>query len=215
MATDNQLGEFWESSFKDKQLMWGEVPTNSAKVAADEFAKDRIKNVLIPGIGYGRNAKPFLEKGMEVSGIEISATALQLNKQLLGSKLKELFLGSTDEMPFSTGTYGGIFCYSLIHLLEEKARTRLIQNCYNQLSSGGQMVFVMVSKNFPSFGKGKQLGKNTFETAPGLQLYFYDKASILKDFEKYGLTTIREIAEGKNAKDSSLAPEYWYINCTK
>ena len=38
MAADNQLADFWESSFKDKLLMWGEAPTNSAKLAADEFA---------------------------------------------------------------------------------------------------------------------------------------------------------------------------------
>ena len=152
---------------------------------------------------------------MEVSGIEISKAALQLNNQLFGNKIKERFLGSTQDMPFSGATYGGIFCYSLIHLLDENSRKQLIQNCYNQLSPGGQMVFVMVSKKFPSFGKGKQLSENRFETMPGVQLYFYDKNSIKVDFENFGLKSVREIAEGNNAMDSSRPPEYWYVNCKK
>jgi len=40
-----------------------------------------LKNILIPGIGYGRNARIFLEQGMAVTGIEsfIVSARVQMN----------------------------------------------------------------------------------------------------------------------------------------
>ncbi|MCB0641779.1 MAG: SAM-dependent methyltransferase, partial [Phaeodactylibacter sp.] len=64
--------EFWESSFKARQTMWGFTPADSALAAADFFQKEGLQDVLIPGFGYGRNAKVFADKGMSVTGIEIS-----------------------------------------------------------------------------------------------------------------------------------------------
>jgi len=36
---------------------------------------------LIPGIGYGRNAKFFIDNGINITGIEISKTAIDLARQ--------------------------------------------------------------------------------------------------------------------------------------
>lgn len=73
--------EFWEENFKNKQKMWGEEAAPAARFASEHFKKNGIKTVLIPGIGYGRNAVPFLEVGMKVTGIEISETAVNLAKE--------------------------------------------------------------------------------------------------------------------------------------
>ena len=39
--------------------------------------RDKVKDILIPGVGYGRNAKVFIDNGINVTGIEISKTATQ------------------------------------------------------------------------------------------------------------------------------------------
>ena len=107
------MTEFWEQAFQDKQEMWGWEPTQSALLTAELFARNGYKTILIPGIGYGRNAAPFVKLGMEVSGIEISEAAIRL--------------------------------------------------------------------------ASKQFG--------GVKLFFYDKDTILKDFEKFGLLEISELTE--------------------
>ena len=61
------MAEFWETAFTDKQEMWGMEPAKSAQLTKDFFVENAIKNVLIPGIGYGRNAQPFIENGIKVS----------------------------------------------------------------------------------------------------------------------------------------------------
>ena len=54
------MTEFWEQAFKQKQEMWGLEPAKSAVLTKDFFVEQQIKNVLIPGIGYGRNAQIFI-----------------------------------------------------------------------------------------------------------------------------------------------------------
>lgn len=57
------MTEFWEEAFKDKQEMWGLNPAKSTILTKDFFAQQKVKSVLIPGIGYGRNAQIFKENG--------------------------------------------------------------------------------------------------------------------------------------------------------
>lgn len=78
---------FWEEAFKDKQEMWGFEPTISAVLTKDYFVEKSIKNILVPGIGYGRNAQIFRENGIEVTGIEISKTAIELARKHYGTNM--------------------------------------------------------------------------------------------------------------------------------
>ncbi|MDL5514025.1 class I SAM-dependent methyltransferase [Arenibacter sp. M-2] len=149
------MAEFWETTFNDKQEMWGMEPSKSALLTKDFCVENTIKNILIPGIGYGRNAQPFIENGIKVSGIEISKTAIKLAKKHYGKKIN-IFHGSVTKMPFEDKKYDGIFCYALIHLLDSEERKKLIQDCYNQLTENGFMVFTAITKNAHQFGNKRQ-----------------------------------------------------------
>jgi hypothetical protein len=91
--TLKSMAEFWEEAFKNKQEMWGFVPAQSAVLTKDFFVQHNIKNILIPGIGYGRNAKILIDNGMTVTGIEISQTAIDLAHKYFGNDLK-IYQGS-------------------------------------------------------------------------------------------------------------------------
>ncbi|NDV47148.1 class I SAM-dependent methyltransferase [Paludibacter sp. 221] len=208
------MTEFWESSFKEKQTMWGFEPADSASMAVELFRKNRLKKVLIPGFGYGRNAKVFIDNGLDVTGIEISETAIALAHKHFGDTMKA-YHGSVNDMPFDNELYDGIFCYALIHLLNARERAKLIKNCYNQLTPGGYMVFVAVSKSYPTYGKGKKISKDRFETMPGVKLFFYDTESVKKEFGKYGLTDLVEISEPVKNMENKSPLKFWFVTCKK
>lgn len=184
----------WETAFVDRQMMWGETPTRSALLARDLFARHGAREVLIPGVGYGRNARVFLEAGMSVTGIEISATAIELAR----SRMKldfPIYQGSVTDMPFDEKQYDGILCYGLAYLLDDQARARLIADCHRQLAPGGHMVFTVLSKQAPTFGRGPKLGEDRYETHPGIPIFFYDEASVRREFGPYGLVECSPIVE--------------------
>ena len=62
-------------------MMWGFEPSDSAILTNDFFLEKKVNDILIPGIGYGRNAKVFIDNGINVAGIEISKTAIDLARQ--------------------------------------------------------------------------------------------------------------------------------------
>ena len=205
--------EFWESSFIEKQTMWGFEPTDSAILTKDFFLEQNVKDILIPGIGYGRNAKVFIDSGISVTGIEISQTAIELARKN-GLDIP-IFQGSVSDMPFDDKFYDGIFSHALIHLLNQREREKFIQNCYNQLKPNGYMILTTVSKKAPMFGKGKQLDKDYYEIMEGLKILFYDSNSIKQEFGKYGLVEVSEIDEpSKDGKDKPSI-QFHMIKCMK
>lgn len=186
--------EFWEAAFSEKHEMWGFEPAASAVLTKDFFAQHGVKNVLIPGIGYGRNAQVFLDGGMAVTGIEISKTAIDMARRHYGPGMA-IHHGSVTNMPFDHNRYDGIFCYALIHLLDENERAKLIRDCYHQLADNGYMFFTVISKSAPTYGQGKPLSKDRYEMFGGAQLFFYDTASIHAEFDGAGLFEIAAVIE--------------------
>ncbi|WP_028979052.1 class I SAM-dependent methyltransferase [Sporocytophaga myxococcoides] len=191
---ENEEPEFWEINFIEKQEMWGFEPSNAAILAKDFFVKNSVKNILIPGIGYGRNAQIFRENGISVTGIEISKTAIELAEKHYGSEMK-IYHGSVTDMPFDNSLYDGIFCYGLIHLLDSKEREKLISDCYNQLADKGYMIFTAITKEASTYGKGRLISKDRYEMFGGVKMYFYDRETIASEFNKAGLFEIKEINE--------------------
>ncbi len=205
------MDEFWEEAFKNKQSMWGEQPTTSAIETCEHFKSLGFQKILIPGFGYGRNARPFLDNGFEVAGIEISKTAIQLAYQRLGNEIK-VFHGSVGDMPFDQDIYDGIFCHALIHLLGSDERQRLLRNCNAQLKSGGLMVFTTITKHASMYGAGEKLGRNLFKTKDGVEVFFYDQASIQEEFGRFGLVEATVVEESVHGKP---ATKFWKIICRK
>jgi SAM-dependent methyltransferase len=181
---------FWESHFKNEGISWGFEPSDSALLALERFKTEGIKNILIPGFGYGRNARVFCDSGFRVTGIEVSKTAVDL-AAINGLKCK-IHLGSVSSMPFDDDMYDGIFCYALLHLLNQTERLCFIRNCYNQLKQGGIMVFTVISKTSEMYGAGSRLSRDRFLIKNGLKVFFYDPDSIQKAFKNYGSLEIIE-----------------------
>lgn len=199
------MTEFWEEAFKDKQEMWGLEPAKSTILTKDFFVENKVKTVLIPGIGYGRNAQIFSDNGMSVTGIEISQTAIDLAHKHFDNDLT-IYHGSVSEMPFDNNLYDGIFCYGLIYLLDKYEREKLIKDCYNQLTENGFMVFTAITKEAQTYGQGTLISKDRFEMFGGVRIFFYDKATIEEEFGEFGLFEITEVIDNY---------PFHLINCKK
>ncbi|RAU83150.1 class I SAM-dependent methyltransferase [Pontibacter arcticus] len=208
------MAEFWELSFRDKNTMWGFEPADAAIATLSLFREKGLNKILIPGFGYGRNAKVFTDAGFNVTGIEISETAIALAQKHYGKNVK-VYHGSVSAMPFDQEFYDGIFCYALIHLLDKKERVKLITDCYNQLQPDGYMVFVTISKNDATYGNGVELSKDRFETRHGVQLFLYNSDSIKEEFGKYGIIDLKEIEEPAKNMGDRPSQKFWLITCRK
>lgn len=158
-------------------------------------------------------AKVFIENGINVTGIEISKTAINLAKQN-GIDIT-IFHGSVTDMPFDRKQYDGIFSHALLHLLDKAEREKFIKDCYNQLNPNGYMIFTTVSKKAPMYGKGKEIEKDYFVTKDGVKMFFYDTDTIKQDFEGFGLVEISEIDEPNKEHKDKPSINFLMIRCKK
>ena len=187
------MGKYWESKFKTEGPMWDFLPADSALRTIEIFKSNNLKEILIPGFGYGRNGKLFIENNFEVTGIEISKSAIDIARA--NNINCTIHHGSVTAMPFDNKIYDGIYCYALIHLLNKKERQTFLNSCFNQLKNDGLMVFIVASTMTSMYGMGKRLSKNRFKISVGLDAFFYDSLSINKDFSSYGLIDYEDIEE--------------------
>ena len=208
----------WESAFVKNQVMWGFQPALAAERACAMFSQQQhplpeIRNVLIPGFGYGRNAVPFLQHQMTVAGIEIAPTAIALGREKgIITENVTVHEGSVSDMPYDNVLYDGIFCHGTIYLLDEPGRNKFLADCYRQLIPGGQMVFTAISKDAPMYGQGPCLGKDCYERFPGMSMFFYDENSVVAEFGPYGLVS-QEVIEEPQSGQQQLP--FIYITCHK
>jgi SAM-dependent methyltransferase len=196
------MKEYWNSRFSKEEKIWGVLPSKTAYIALKLFQKNNIKKVLIPGIGYGRNSKLFSDNDFQVVGIEISEIAYEMAK-LFDPKSK-IILGSILDMPLNDELFDAIYCYNTLHLFLKRERTFILKNCYESLKKGGFVFFAVFSDKEKSYGEGKKIEENTFESKPGRPVHYFSKNDLIHHFKdnfriiKNKITVDKEIhgAEG-------------------
>ncbi len=174
------MSSFWEERFREEGKIWGDIPSRTAVYAIELFKKTGVHNVLIPGSGYGRNARAFARAGFEVTGIELSSTAVSLARQ--GSSKVRYHCGSVLDVPFDNSVYGGIYCFNVLHLFRKNEREAFLQRCREQLEDGGVMFFVVFSDRESSYGTGRMVEENTFESKPGREVHYYSDKDLRNEF---------------------------------
>lgn len=207
------MNNFWEKAFSEKHKMWGDHPTISSIETARYSKTLNYKEVLIPGFGYGRNAVPFMNAGINISGIEVSETAIGLARENFGQSVK-IFQGSVDEMPFEDKKYDGIYCHALIHLLDAQSRAKFLRSCFDQIRVNGTMVFTTITKSASTYGVGQAKEPDQYHTKDGLEIFFYDADSIENEFAQFGKIGKKKICEPVRS-DSEVKTEFWVIEIAK
>lgn len=175
-ATNN----FWEERYCEEGRIWGNTPSRTTEYAIGLFKNANVRTILIPGSGYGRNAEAFARAGFGVTGIEISDTAVSLARQ--GCSSVRYHHGSVLEMPFDDSMYDSIYCFNVLHLFRWKDRALFLRRCREQLRVGGVMFFVVFSDKEQSFGTGRKVEENTFESKPGREVHYYSEKDLVSEF---------------------------------
>ncbi|MEI6841009.1 MAG: class I SAM-dependent methyltransferase, partial [Methanomicrobiales archaeon] len=177
------MNTFWEERFSDEGRIWGTTPSRTSEYAVQLFNKAGVQCVLVPGSGYGRNAVAFVRAGFQVTGIEISTTAVALALQ--NSEGVRYHQGSVLDMPFDDSMYDGIYCFNVLHLFRKSDRAAFLARCREQLKEGGVMFFVVFSDREPSYGMGKKAEENTFESKSGREVHYYSAEDLVSEFRDF------------------------------
>ncbi len=175
------MNTFWEERFRDEGRIWGDSPSRTATYAIELFKKAGVREVLVPGSGYGRNAEAFARAGFSVTGIEISTTAVNFARQ--NAQGIRYHHGSVSDMPFDDSVYDAICCFNVLHLFRKKERMEFLQKCRDQLKDGGVMFFAVFPEKEPGYGRGRMVEEHTFGSKPGREVHYYTTEDLVSGFQ--------------------------------
>lgn len=175
--------EYWNKRFNEEGIIWTFNPCKSALKAKEMFINLGIISILIPGAGYGRNAKLFVDSGFIVTGIEISERAIEIARE---NRVNiKYFNGSILDMPFDSEKYDSIFCFNVLHLFLKEERDKVIDKFQNQLRENGYGFIVVISELEESFGKGEEIEQNTYEPRKGKPVHYFTDFDLREHFKRF------------------------------
>ena len=73
-----------------------------------------------------------------------------------------------------------------------------MESVYQILKPRGVVVFTVFSKKDPSYGKGKQIEPNMFESKKGRPTYYFTKHDLNIHFKEYTIIENKRIEEPEN-----------------
>lgn len=174
---------YWDKRFQSEGYVWGTSPSQTAGYAAGVFRKNGVKKILVPGSGYGRNTKVLSESGFDVTGVEVSEVACEMAREY--DPQTRTYNSSALDMSFDDSQYDAVYCYNVLHLFREKEREQCLQACADKVKGNGLLFFTVFSDGEPSFGKGQEVEKNTFESRPGRPVHYFTEAELRDYFEGF------------------------------
>ena len=173
----SQQREYWDSRYRDEAMLWGDRPSATAHQALRLFRREGARSVLVPGSGYGRNTRLFSASGLDVVGVEISPVAVDLAKRHDPST--RFHSGSILDAEISGAPFDAIYCFNLLHLFRRDDRLLVIRRFRDLLRDGGTVFLTVFSEAEPTFGKGREVEENTFESKPGRPVHYFTEADLL------------------------------------
>jgi SAM-dependent methyltransferase len=139
MENYSVFAKFYDSAMKDRT-----AEAENVEKLIKRF-NPGTKKILELGCGTGVFLKFFLDRGYDVSGIDLSKEMLVIAQQ----KLPDISLSQQDMATFASPTkYDTILCLfdSINHLLDYESWERVFCNTYNNLRKKGVFIFDINTK---------------------------------------------------------------------
>jgi len=166
MSTANQpVKELWDESFDEAIALQA---YNTAPVEAvirtvsyyfrDRFAVEDLKQLhfLEMGCGAGPNLMWLAQKGIKISGVDISPTALRLARMNLENagyhdRIGDLIESSVTDVPFADESFDGIVEACVFQHLTKEERVKTFGEVKRLLKPGGVFVGYMLDAEHTVF----------------------------------------------------------------
>ncbi len=139
--SDFQNLDLWDKVFLQKGHLWGNDPSETARLAGEKIPNDGT--VLDLGFGYGRDTIWMAQRRKHVIGIEkskIGITSLLNSSDSTDGNI-EIIKASMKNHRFAKGSLSGIFSHRVLHLPHpDTALPDIAKNMADAVKVGGTMV---------------------------------------------------------------------------
>lgn len=150
--------DYWNQYYRNK--VCSTQPSPFAKYVSTLVEPG--KKLVDLGCGNGRDSIYFANMGLQVVGMDLSSSAIQMLEQR-GVPNACFLCGDFIRHPAHTPEcYDYAYSRFTIHAINPKQETLLLQTMYQALRSGGKFFIEVRSVHDPLYGKGRPVERNAF-----------------------------------------------------
>ncbi len=169
---------------RPEEIPWNIEEPPKALVELVETGRVRPCKAVDLGCGTGNYAVYLAGRGFDVTGVDISPTAIRIAKQSAknkGVKCDFVVADLLGDLKEVTETFDFAYDWELLHHIYPEQRTKYVENVCGKLNPKGRYLSVCFSEKDPQFGGS---GKYR-ETSLGTVLYFSSEAELRDLFEPH------------------------------
>jgi SAM-dependent methyltransferase len=117
------------------------------------------------GTGGGRHMRLAAELGFSPFGVDISFTGLSHARERMQQTnlIAAVAIASMTSLPFADASFQAVVSYGSFYYGSARVMRHAIAEAHRVLAPGGKLFGVLRSTDDYRYGKGRQLGSNTFE----------------------------------------------------
>lgn len=151
------LKSYWNAAWATRKA----EPANAFAKHAYAFMKSRKPKYLLEvGCGDGQDAIYFANKGLEVTAVDLSRTAIVL----LQSQNKQIksYVRDVRTMQMPKNSFDVIYAHLSLHYFDDKTTTKVFERLLEMLKPGGLIFIKCKSTDDTLYGKGVRVGKDMY-----------------------------------------------------
>lgn len=148
--------------------------------------------VLELGCGDGKTLAMLVSAGFNVTGIDVSPSAINLARKKVGGKKARLFVGDVCNLPFSPNSFDAVVAVHVLDHLTAKERRKAAAECRRVLKKNGLLLFQGFSSRDLRFGQGKKVELRTFRRQNNIWYHYFTSGEVKKLFEGFELVELQE-----------------------
>jgi len=161
--------KYWNNYYKQHGKDGGiRSPSTFAEFCLDKFFIEKGLNIVELGSGNGRDAIFFAHHHYNVTAIDQSTTAIDIEKQSLNTEISRYLhpkaLDFIQEDYYQYKKIDIFYSRFTIHSITKNDESILLSNVYNALDNDGLFCIEVRTTKDPLFGIGENCGDNTFVT---------------------------------------------------
>jgi SAM-dependent methyltransferase len=182
--------------------------------------KEKMK-VLDIGCGFGQNLLPFLDKGCECYGVEVSEDICKITQKIMKSKNNKgtIVHGDNRNIPFEDGFFDVIVSVNALHYEPTEAKINQALSEFSRvLKKDGMLYLSTVGPEHTIYRKAKSLGHHQYQIQnydfrDGENYFYFDN---LKYLDFYMSQFFEDVELGRVTEDLMQQPlDFLIAACRK
>ncbi|WP_255414983.1 class I SAM-dependent methyltransferase [Cohnella sp. AR92] len=149
--------------------------------------------ILDLGCGSGRHVAYLLGAGYQVAGMDISQESVACTQSIIASNgwSADVVQGSMTQLPYKDQSFDGLICHGVLLYLKVIDIQAAINEMFRVMKPGARALIVVRSVKDMRYGKGDELGDNTFlitdnfTNEEGMVMHFFTEEEIRSLFASF------------------------------